>query len=87
MRDNTIGEAVGDEMLINNIRQIHLQVQETLNKSREKYTARHDQHRVEKTFKVGDRVWLHLNKERLQGPSKNYKIEHIGLWTNTQLTR
>ena len=28
---------------------------------------------VEKTFKVEDRVWFHLNKERLQGPSKNIK--------------
>ena len=34
------------------------------------YKAIHDQHRVEKTFKVGDRVWLYLNKERKQGLGK-----------------
>ena len=33
---------------------------------------------VEKTFKVGDRVWLHLNKERLQGPSKKIKALQYG---------
>ena len=38
-----------------------------------KYKAGHDQQRTEKSFKVGDRVWLHLNKERLQGPGKKIK--------------
>lgn len=36
-----------------------------LNKSREKYKARHDQHRIDKSFKVGDTVWLQINKKRL----------------------
>jgi hypothetical protein len=47
-----------------------LQVQDTLKKSQERYKAQHDQHKTKKTFKVGDRVWLHLNKERLQGHGK-----------------
>ena len=42
-------------------------------KAHEKYNERHDQHDVEKTFKVGDRVWLHLNKERLWGLVKKIK--------------
>jgi hypothetical protein len=62
-----------EEKFVENIRQIHLQVQEMLKKSQEKYKARHDQHRTEKSFKVGDRVWLQLNKERLQGPGKKIK--------------
>ena len=53
--------------------QIHFHVHETLKKSQEKYNEMHDQHRVEKTFKVGDRVWLHLTKERLQGLGNNVK--------------
>jgi hypothetical protein len=55
-----------------------LQVQETLKKSQERYKARHDQHRTEKTFKVGDRVWLQLNKERLQGLGKKIKALWYG---------
>jgi hypothetical protein len=42
-----------------------------LKKSREKYKARHDQHRIKRTFRVGYKLWLQLNKERLQGPGKN----------------
>jgi hypothetical protein len=47
-----------------------------LKKSHEKYKAGHDQHKTEKSFKVGDMVWLQLNKERLKGPSK--KIKALG---------
>jgi hypothetical protein len=41
--------------------------------SQEKYKARHVQHRTEKSFKVGDKVWLQLKKERLQGPGMKIK--------------
>ena len=34
---------------------------------------RHDQHKVEKSFKVGDKLWLHLNKEILKRHGKNIK--------------
>ena len=50
-----------------------MEVRETLKKSQEKYKAEHDQHKVEKSFKLGDRVWLHLNKERLWGLVKKIK--------------
>jgi hypothetical protein len=55
-----------------------LQVQETLKKSQEKYKARHDQHITKRTFGVGDRVWLQLNKKRLQGPGKKIKALRYG---------
>lgn len=32
-----------------------------------------DQHRINKSFKVGERVWLRLNKEGLQGLSNKIK--------------
>jgi hypothetical protein len=49
-----------------------------LKNSQEKYKARHDQHIKEKSFKVGDRVWLQLNKERLQGPGNKIKSLQYG---------
>jgi hypothetical protein len=51
-----------------------------LKKSQEKYKARHDQHRTERTFRVGDRVWLQMNKERILGPSKKIKALWYGLF-------
>jgi hypothetical protein len=53
--------------------QIHLQAHATLDNSQEKYKVRHDRHRIENPFKVGDRFWLQLKKEILQGPSNNIK--------------
>jgi hypothetical protein len=50
------------------IQHIHQQVQDILQKSNDKYKQRHDQHRVPHKFQVGDKVWLHLQKERLTGP-------------------
>eukprot|EP00253_Pinus_taeda_P023991 PITA_23991 len=47
-----------------------------LKKSQVKYKARNDQHITNKTFKVGDIVWLQLNKEKLQGLGK--KIKDLG---------
>jgi hypothetical protein len=44
-----------------------------LNKSHERYKARHDRLRTEKSFKVGEIFWLQLNNEILYGPSKNIK--------------
>ena len=65
MREDLTGDALKAEKCVEKIKKIHLQVQETLNKSKEKYKAIHDQHRTEKKFKVGDKVWSQLNKERL----------------------
>ena len=47
-------------------------------KSQKNYKERHYQHRVEKTFKVGGRVWLNMNKERPHGPAKKIKDLRYG---------
>jgi hypothetical protein len=65
VREDLTRDALKVEKIVKKIRQIHLQVQETLKESREKYKARHDQHKTERTFRVGERVLLQLNKERL----------------------
>ena len=49
-----------------------------MQKSQEKYKAKHGQHKIDKLFKVGDRVWLQLNKERLQGPGKKINALRYG---------
>jgi hypothetical protein len=59
--------------IVEKIKKIHLQVQETLKKSKENYKARHDQRKTERTFSVGDKVWLQLNRDRLNGPIKKIK--------------
>jgi hypothetical protein len=56
--EDLIGDALKVEKFVEKIRPIHLQIQETLKKSQEKYKARHDQHRIERTFRVKDKVWI-----------------------------
>jgi hypothetical protein len=53
---------------IEQIQHIRQHVQDILQKSDAKYKQRHDQHQVPHKFQVGDKVWLHLQKERLTGP-------------------
>ena len=36
---------------------------------------------VDHQFQVGDRVWLHINKERLKGEGKKLKPIHYGPFT------
>jgi hypothetical protein len=50
------------------IQYICQQVQDILQKSNAKYKQLHDQHRVPHKFQVGDKVWLHLQRERLTRP-------------------
>jgi hypothetical protein len=78
VREDLTGDAMTAKIFVEKIRKIHLQVHETLKKSRENYKAIHDQHRTEKSFKVGDRFWLQLNKERLNGLGKNNKALWYG---------
>ena len=73
VRKDLTRDALRAEKIVEKIRKKYFQVQETFKKSQEKYKARHAQHKTEKSFKVGDRFWLQLNKERLQGPSKKIK--------------
>ena len=60
-------------------------VQEQLEKSQAKYKTRHDKHRVDHSFQVGDEVWLYIskerlyiNKERLKGEGKKLKPNRYG---------
>jgi hypothetical protein len=77
-REYTMGEALKEEKFVENIRQVHFLVDETLKKSQEKYKDGHNQHRIEKSFKVGDNVWLRLNNKRLQGPRNKIKALQYG---------
>jgi hypothetical protein len=43
VREDLTRDALKEEKIVEKIRQIHLQVQETLKKSWERYKARHDQ--------------------------------------------
>src|SRR6202034_3981302 len=52
---------------IEQIQHIRQQVHDIMEKSNAKYKQRHDQHWVPHKFQVGDKVWLHLQKERLTG--------------------
>ena len=45
---------------IQRVQQVHQEVQEQLEKSQAQYKARHDKHRVDHQFYVGDQVWLHI---------------------------
>jgi hypothetical protein len=53
---------------IERIQHIYQQVHEILQKANVKYKQCHHQHRVPHQFHVGDKVWLHLQKQRLKGP-------------------
>jgi len=39
---------------------------------------RYEKYRFDHKFHVGDHVWLHLHKERLQGPAKKLKPIRYG---------
>ena len=63
---------------IEQIQEIHQAVQEQLEKSQAKYKARHDKHRMEHSFQVGDQVWLYICKDRMQGEGKKLKPIRYG---------
>jgi hypothetical protein len=66
------------EKFIEQIQSIHQVVQEQLEKSQAKYKTRHDKHRVDHSFEVGDEVWLYISKERLKGEGKKLKPIRYG---------
>ena len=63
---------------IEQIQEIHQAVQEQVERSQAKYKARHDEHRMEHNFQVGDQVWLYINKDKMQGEGKNLKPIRYG---------
>ena len=52
---------------------IHQTVHEQLESSQANYKERHDRHRVDHHFQVGDQVWLHISKDQLQGEGRKLK--------------
>ena len=56
--------------LIENIHHLQQQVYKFLEQTTQKYKQRQDEHRTPHNFQVGDKVWLHLQKEHLQGPHR-----------------
>jgi hypothetical protein len=67
------------------IQHIRQQVQDILQKSNVKYKQCHDQQWVPHTFQVDDKVWLHLQKERLTGPHRKLCPLHYGSYTITKV--
>lgn len=63
---------------IEQIQEIHQGVQEQLEKSQAKYKARHDKHRMEHSFQVGDQVWRHISKDKMQVEGKKLKPIRYG---------
>jgi hypothetical protein len=61
-------EANKENNFIELIQHICQQVHDILDIANAKYKQQHDQHRMPHNFQVGDKVWLHLQKECLIGP-------------------
>jgi hypothetical protein len=70
---------------IEQIQHICQQVQDILQKSNDKYKQFHDQHRVPHKFQVGDKVWLHLQKEHLTGPHQKLRTLFYGMYAIPRL--
>lgn len=63
---------------IEQIRLVHQRVQEQLEKTKAKYKARHEKHRVDHDFQVGDQFWFYINKEILRDEGKKLKPIRYG---------
>jgi hypothetical protein len=66
-------EADKENNFIECIQHIRQQVHDILDRAIAKYKQRHYQHQVLHNFQVGDKVWLHLQKERLTGPHRKLR--------------
>jgi hypothetical protein len=66
--DHVHSEAAKANNFIECIQHILQQVHDILDRVNSKYKKRHEQHWVQQNFQVGDKVWLHLQKERLTRP-------------------
>jgi hypothetical protein len=47
-------------------------------KSWKRAKTRHDKHRVDHSFQVGDEFWIYISKERVKGEGKNIKQIRYG---------
>jgi hypothetical protein len=74
-------EAEKATRFIEKIQHICQQVHDILHKSNDKYKQCHDQHQVPHKFQVGDKVWLHLQKEHLTRPHRKLRPLCYGPYT------
>jgi hypothetical protein len=77
-------EADKATQFIERIQHIHQQVQDILQKSNDKYKQHHDQHQVPHKFQVGNKFWLHLQKQRLTRPHRKLRPLCYGSYTITK---
>jgi hypothetical protein len=77
-----VGKATRFIEWIQNIRQ---QFQDILQKSNDKYNQCHDEHQVPHKFQMGNKFWLHLQKERLTGPHQKLHPLCYGSYTITKV--
>jgi len=79
----------GDEKkastFMDKIKQIHMRVQEQLEKSQQLYKYRLNQHGEDHKFHVGDKVWLYLHKDQLQGETNKLNPLRHKLSKNIEL--
>eukprot|EP00253_Pinus_taeda_P018009 PITA_18009 len=69
---------------IEHIQHNRQQVDVILDRSNAKHQQCHDQHQVSHKFQVGDKVWLHLQKECLAGPHCKLRMLRYGPYTITK---
>ena len=62
-----------EKKFIEHIQHIRQQVHDILDRANAKYKKFHDQHRVPHNFQVGDKVWLHLQKEHFTRPHRKLR--------------
>jgi hypothetical protein len=67
-----------ENKFIEQIQLVHQMVQEQIEKIQDKYKTRHDKHRVDHSFQVGDEVWIYISKVRLKGEGKKLKPIRYG---------
>jgi hypothetical protein len=77
-------EADKATQFIERIHHILQRFQDILQNSNDKYKQCHDQHRVPHKFQVGEKVWLHLQKEILTGPHQKILRLRYGPYTITK---
>ena len=63
---------------IDKIHHLQQEVHEILEQTTKKYKWRHYENRTPHNFQVGDKVWLHFQKESLQDPHKKLRPLHYG---------
>jgi hypothetical protein len=67
------------------IEHIRQKVHDILDRANAKYKQWHDQHQVQHNFQVGDKMWLHLQKECLTGPHHKLRTLRYGPYTITRV--